>query len=62
MRGRDPRDILAIIFVLAGVLPIAWWVGSWVFRSMKAAHLVQGMLVVVALALAWWFRKRLEGR
>lgn len=62
MKRVNAGDILAILFVIAGGLPIAWWVCSWVYRSMNAAHLVQGMLIVVALALAWWFRKRLEGR
>lgn len=33
MRRPDARDILAILFVLAGALPVAWWLGSWLFGS-----------------------------
>ena len=59
MKRLDPRDIFASLFVIAGGLPIAWWLGSWVYRSMNVAHLVQGMLTIAVLGLAWWARERL---
>ena len=62
MRRRDLRDILAIVFVLAGVLPIVLWLGSWLSHSMNAQHIVQAVLIVVLLYVAWWIRKRLEKR
>jgi drug/metabolite transporter (DMT)-like permease len=60
MRRLDPRNILAILFVLAGALPVAWWLGSWLYNSATRAQIVQAALVMVVLYVAWWFRKRAE--
>lgn len=60
MRRLDARDILAILFVIAGALPVVWWLGSWLYRSATGEQLVQVVMVVIVLYVAWWFRKRLE--
>ncbi|MGD0266886.1 MAG: hypothetical protein ABSD47_18315 [Candidatus Methylomirabilota bacterium] len=60
MRRLDARNILAILFVVAGAIPIVVWLASWVYHNMKPEHLVQAVVILIALYLAWWFRKRLE--
>lgn len=60
MRRLDVRDVLAILFVLIGAIPIVLWLGSWLYHSMTFDHLVQGALIVIVLTLAWWMRKRFE--
>ena len=60
MRRLDARNILAILFVIAGALPVAWWLGSWLYHYLRFEHVVQALLIVIVLTLAWWARKRLE--
>lgn len=60
MRKLDARNVLAILFVIAGAVPIVVWLASWAYHNMKPEHLVQAVVIVIALWLAWWFRKRLE--
>ncbi len=60
MRRFDARNVLAILFVIAGAIPIVVWLASWLYRSMTFDHLVQGALIVIVLTLAWWMRKRFE--
>jgi hypothetical protein len=60
MRRLDVRDVLAILFVLIGAIPIVLWLSSWLYHSMTFDHLVQGALIVIVLTLAWWMRKRFE--
>jgi hypothetical protein len=60
MRRLDVRDVLAILFVLIGAIPIVLWLSSWLHHSMTFDHLVQGALIVIVLTLAWWMRKRFE--
>jgi Flp pilus assembly protein TadB len=60
MRKRDARNVLAVLFVIAGAIPIVVWLGSWLYHSMQAEHLVQIALIVIVLYLTWWIRKRLE--
>jgi hypothetical protein len=60
MRRLDARDIFAILFVIAGALPVAWWLGSWLYHSMNPGHVVQAVLIIIVLYLAFWIRKRFE--
>jgi hypothetical protein len=60
MRRPDPRNILAVAFVIAGAVPIAWWLGAWLYNIATRAQIIQATLVVVVLYVAWWFRKRAE--
>ena len=60
MRRFDARNVLAILFVIAGAIPIVAWLASWLNHSMTFEHLVQGALIVIVLTLAWWMRKRFE--
>jgi len=62
VRRLGAGDILAILFVVAGALPIVWWLGSWLYHSMTPSHVVPVVLVVGALYVTWWVRKRLEKR
>jgi hypothetical protein len=56
----DVRNLLAILFVIAGVLPIAWWLGVWAYHSLRQEHVIQVGLVLVVLYAAWWIRRRLD--
>jgi len=60
MRRPDVRDMLAILFVLIGAIPIVWWLGSWLLHSATHEQIVQAVLIVVILYFAWWMRKRLK--
>ena len=60
MRRFDVRDMLAILFVLIGAIPIVLWLGSWLLRSATREQIVQAVLIVGILYFAWWTRKRLE--
>jgi len=54
------RDILAILFVVAGGIPVIMWLGSWLYHSATREQLVNGALIVIALYVVLWIRKRLE--
>ena len=54
------RDLLAILFVVAGAIPIVMWLGSWLYHSATREQLVNGALIVVALYVVLWIRKRRE--
>jgi hypothetical protein len=60
MRRLDARNVLAILFVVAGAIPIVVWLGGKLYHSMKLEHVVQIVLVVVMLYFVWWVRKRME--
>jgi hypothetical protein len=60
MRRLDTRNILAILFVVAGAIPIVVWLGSWFYHSATREQMIQAGLVVIVLYFAWWFRKRFE--
>ena len=60
MRRLDPRNLLAILFVIAGGIPIVVWLGSWLYHSMRLEHVAQAALIVILLYFAWWIRKRFE--
>jgi len=60
MRKRDARNVLAVLFVIAGAIPIVVWLGSWLYHSMRPEHLVQIALIAIVLYFTWWIRKRLE--
>ena len=49
-----------MLFVIAGALPVAWWLGAWQYRSVTREQIVQAVIVVLVLYGAWWFRKRSE--
>jgi hypothetical protein len=64
---RDPRNLLAVIFVLAGVVPIVIWLGAWAQRRLTIDLAVQIALAVVLLVVVWrirtaWEKKHPKGR
>ena len=59
---RDPRNLLAISFVLAGLIPIVIWLIAWAQRSLRAEQLVQIGLVLVLLIIVWRVRVAWEKR
>jgi Flp pilus assembly protein TadB len=54
------RDLLAILFVIAGGIPVIIWLGSWLYHSATREQLVNGALIVIALYVVLWLRKRLD--
>ncbi len=60
MRQFDVRDMLAILFVLIGAVPIIWWLGSWLLHSATREQIVQAVSIIIILYFVWWIRKRLE--
>ena len=58
--NRDPRNVLAIVFVLAGLAPILLWLIAWAQRSLTPAHLVQAAIIVGMLAVVWRIRRAWE--
>ena len=55
-------DLLAILFVVAGGIPVIIWLGSWLYQSATPEQLVDGALIVIVLYVVLWLRKRLEKR
>lgn len=62
MRRRGAGDVFAILFVIAGGIPIVVWLGSWLYASATRAQIVQLILFVVALYVAVWIRRRFQKR
>jgi Flp pilus assembly protein TadB len=60
MRRLDTRNVLAVLFVIAGAVPIVVWLGSWLYHSATREQILQGGLVVMVLYFIWWLRKRHE--
>ncbi len=58
----DIGNLLAILFVAAGALPIVWWLATRLLPRLRAEHAIQAALVLIVLYFAWWFRKRMEKR
>ena len=58
--NRDPRNALAVVFVLAGLIPILFWLIAWAQRSLAPDHLVQAAIIIGMLAVVWWIRKAWE--
>jgi hypothetical protein len=59
---RDPRNLLAIVFVLAGLIPILIWLVGWAQQNMRAEQLVQIGLVLACLIIVWRLRVAWEKR
>ncbi len=59
---RDPRNLLALAFVLAGVIPVVIWLAAWAERSMTFEQAVEIALVAVLLVVVWRIRIAWEGR
>ena len=59
---RDPRNLLAIVFVLAGLIPILIWLVGWAQQNMRADQLVQIGLVLALLIIVWRVRVAWEKR
>ena len=62
MRRRSAGDVFAILFVIAGGIPIVVWLGSWLYASATREQIVQLILFVVALYVAVWIRRRFQKR
>ena len=62
MRRRGAGDVFAILFVIAGGIPIVVWLGSWLYASATRVQIVQLILFVVALYVAVWIRRRFQKR
>ncbi len=56
----DIRNVLAVLFVIAGALPIVWWLGTRLLPHLRPEHAIQAALVLIVLYVAWWVRRRLE--
>ncbi len=56
----DIRNVLAVLFVIAGALPIVWWLGTHLLPHLRSEHAIQAALVLIVLYAAWWVRKRME--
>ena len=62
MRRPSAGDVFAILFVIAGGIPIVVWLGSWLYASATREQIVQLILFVVALYVAVWIRRRFQKR
>ncbi len=58
----DIGNLLAILFVIAGALPIVWWLAVRLLPHLGPEHAIQAALVLVFLYFAWWVRRRREKR
>ena len=60
MKKLDTRNVLAVLFVIAGGVPIVIWLGAWLYHSATREQILQAGLVVIVLYFVWWLRKRHE--
>ncbi len=59
---RDPRNLLAIAFVVAGVLPVVIWLIRWAQQSLTFELAVQVALIAVLFVVLWRIRVAWENK